>query len=126
MEGRELGEKICAVLYEKKARNIVLLDVAESTIITEYMVIASGRSYLQTRSLADDVDDAAAQWGAVLKGREGKDEGKWIVLDYGNVVVHLFHPEHREFYRLEKLWDRGDNRIPLPFDSDDEGVQDEA
>ena len=116
MEGKELGLKICDILYEKKALAIMLLDVSQSTTITDYMIIASGRNYLQTKALAEDIDDAVAALGVPLKGKEGRDEGKWILMDYGNVVVHIFHPEHREFYHLEKLWDHGDNRVPLPFD----------
>ena len=116
MEARNLAEKAAQILYNKKALDIVVLDVAHLTVITEYMVIASGRNILQTKSLADDVDDALAEAGVALRAREGKDEGKWIVLDYGSVLVHVFHPEDREFYHLEKLWDDGKNRIDMHFE----------
>ncbi len=120
MEAKALAEKIAQILYKKKAQNIVVLDVAHLTVITEFMVIASGRNILQTKALADDVDDALAEAGIALRAREGKDEGKWIVLDYGSVLVHVFHPEDREFYHLEKLWDDGQNRIDMQFEEESE------
>ena len=67
------------------------------------------------KALADDVDDALAMEGVTLRAREGQGEGRWIVLDYGTVLVHIFHPEDRQFYHLERLWEDGSNRIPLPF-----------
>jgi len=86
------------------------------------MVIASGRSSLQVKALADDVDEALAMEGITLRAREGTGEGRWIVLDYGTVLVHIFHPEDRQFYHLERLWEDGQNRIALPF-MDEEGVK---
>ena len=113
MEARLMAEKIARTLYNKKAQDIIILDVRHLTVITDYMVIASGRNFLQTKALADDV---------ALRSREGKDEGKWIVLDYGSVLVHVFHPEDREYYHLERLWDDGKNRIELDFE---EGSKDQ-
>ncbi|MBR6707425.1 MAG: ribosome silencing factor [Clostridia bacterium] len=116
MEARLMAEKIARTLYNKKAQDIIILDVRHLTVITDYMVIASGRNFLQTKALADDVDDVLAEAGVALRSREGKDEGKWIVLDYGSVLVHVFHPEDREYYHLERLWDDGKNRIELDFE----------
>lgn len=122
MEARLMAEKIARTLYNKKAQDIIILDVRHLTVITDYMVIASGRNFLQTKALADDVDDVLAEAGVALRSREGKDEGKWIVLDYGSVLVHVFHPEDREYYHLERLWDDGKNRIELDFE---EGSKDQ-
>ena len=97
----------------KKAVDIIALDVSHLTVITDYMVIASGRSVLQTRSLADDLDDKMAELGIPLRTREGYQEGRWIVMDYGTVLVHIFHPESREYYHLERLWADGTNTIDL-------------
>ena len=107
-------------LYDKKALDIRVLHVAHLTVITDYMVIASGRNALQVKALADDVDDAMAQAGIRLRSKEGHGEGRWVVLDYGSVLVHIFHPEDREFYHLEKLWADGQNDIALPFDSSED------
>ena len=83
MEQTTLAQKIARILDNKKALDITVLHVAHLTVITDYMVIASGRSSLQVKSLADDVDDALAMEGIQLRSKEGNAEGRWIVLDYG-------------------------------------------
>ena len=115
MENTGLAQRIAKILYDKKALDITVLNVAHLTVITDYMVIASGRSSLQVKSLADDLDDALAMEGVALRAKEGQGEGRWIVLDYGTVLVHIFHPEDRKFYHLERLWEDGTNRVPLAF-----------
>ena len=117
----ELVLKIAEALYEKKAKDIVALNVKELTVITDCMLIATGRSTIQVRTLADDVEEKLAEQGYEPARKEGHQEGRWIVLDYGEVLVHIFHNEEREFYRLDKLWEMDNNRIALPFDN----VQDE-
>lgn len=116
----ELAQTIAGILYEKKAQNIVALDVTGMTVITDYMVIATGRSTLQVKALADEVEDQLAQQGIEPVRKEGQQEGRWVVLDYNTVLVHVFHTEEREFYRLDKLWEADGNRIALPFDGLDE------
>lgn len=120
MDQRALAQRIAHILYDKKAWDITVLDVGHLTVITDYMVIASGRSTLQVKSLADDVDDAMALEGVTLRAREGTGEGRWVVLDYGTVLVHIFHPEDRQFYHLERLWEDGQNRLTLPFLTEEE------
>jgi ribosome-associated protein len=120
MEQTGLAQRIAKILYDKKALDITVLHVGHLTVITDYMVIASGRSALQVKALADDVDDALAMEGVALRAREGQGEGRWIVLDYGTVLVHIFHPEDRQFYHLERLWEDGSNRVPLPFLEEEE------
>ncbi len=116
----ELVQKIAAILYDKKAKDIVALDVHDLTVITDCMVIASGRSALQVKSLADEVEEKLSEMGLEPVRKEGQQEGRWVVLDYGTVLVHLFHPEEREFYRLDKLWENDQNRIALGFDAEDD------
>ena len=99
-----LAQRIARILYAKKAQDIRVLHVAQLTVITDYMVIASGRSSLQVKSLADDVDDQLAMEGVALRAKEGNAEGRWIVLDYGSVLVHIFHPDERQYYNMERLW----------------------
>ena len=115
MESTELALRIAQILFDKKALDITVLRVGHMTVITDYMVIASGRSALQVKSLADDVDDTLAVEGVTLRAKEGQGEGRWIVLDYGTVLVYIFHPEDRQFYHLERLWEDGENRVALPF-----------
>ena len=112
-EELSLVKQIAKVLDDKKAIGILALNVGHLTVITDYMVIASGRSVLQTKSLADDLDDKMAELGIPLRTREGYQEGRWIVMDYGTVLVHIFHPEAREYYHLERLWADGTNAIDL-------------
>lgn len=123
MEQMILAQRIARILHDKKALDITVLHVGHLTVITDYMVIASGRSTLQVKALADDVDEALALEGVTLRAREGAGEGRWIVLDYGTVLVHIFHPEDRQFYHLERLWEDGQNRIALPFLEEAETLQ---
>jgi ribosome-associated protein len=113
-----LALKIANILYDKKAQNIVVLDVGHLTIITDYMVIATGRSAIQVKALAEEVDDRLAEMGTALRRKEGQNEGRWIVMDYSTVMVHIFHQEDRIFYNLERLWDDGHNRMILPFNDE--------
>ena len=116
MQDIALTQEIAQTLYKNKANHILALDVRELTVICDYMVIASGRSANQVKGLADDVDDRMAELGLQLRRSEGANEGRWIILDYGHIMVHLFHPEERQFYNLERLWEDGNNRLVLPFD----------
>ena len=112
----ETAMKIAEILYEKKAWDIVALDVSGMTVITDVMLIATGRNALQVRALADEVEDRMSAEGLNPIRKEGQQDGRWAVLDYGGVLVHIFHTEERDFYRLDKLWETDSNRIPLPFD----------
>lgn len=108
---KQMVEIAQGTLDRKKAQDIVSLDVSKLTVVTDAMVIASGRSSLQVKSLARDVDDEMSKAGYDLRRREGHQEGRWIILDYGEIIVHIFHYEQREFYHLERLWDDGTNLI---------------
>lgn len=116
----EMVTKIANILYDKKAQNIVALNVKDLTVITDCMLIATGRSTIQVRTLAEEVEEKMTEQGFEPLRKEGMQEGRWVVLDYGEVLVHLFHQEERDFYRLDKLWEMGDNRVILPFENDDE------
>ena len=111
-----LAQEVAQVLYDKKGRDIIALDVSKLTVICDYMVIATGRSANQVKAMADDVDDRMAQQGVALRRIEGQGDGRWIVMDYGHIMVHLFHQEARDYYNLERLWEDGTNRLVLPFD----------
>lgn len=93
---------------------MLVLDVAETLVITAYFVLATGRTDRQVRTVADEVEKVLRERAGVRPiGREGEREAKWVLLDFGDVVVHVFQPEEREFYRLEKLWSDAP-RVPLP------------
>ncbi len=99
---------------EKKAENVAVIEVAELLVVTDFFVIATGRTDTQVKAIADEVEHGLLERGRIKPiGREGESEGKWILLDYGDLVVHVFQPAEREFYRLERLW--GDApRVSLP------------
>lgn len=120
MQDQELVLKTAKILDEKKAKDIIALDVRKLTVICDYMVIASGRNTNQVRALADEVDDLLAQEGMQLRRSEGMNEARWIVLDYGTLLVHLFHQDDRAYYNLERLWEDGTNRIALPLEGEAE------
>lgn len=82
----------------------MVLDVAALSNVANYLVIASGDSVRQVKAIADAVDEALAGEGVRLLHSEGAEHGRWVLMDYGDVVVHVFHREAREFYRIERLW----------------------
>ena len=108
---RARAELAAQTLLDKKARDVVLLDVSDMTIVTEGFLLASGTSPLQVKALADAVEEKLQETEQLLPTAiEGYAAGRWIVLDYPGLLVHIFHREDREFYNLERLWDQGTNR----------------
>lgn len=116
MQDQELVMKLAQTLYDRKAGEITALKVGHLTVLCDFMVIASGRTATQVNALADEVDEMMAKEGVPLRRSEGVHEGRWIVLDYGNIMVHIFHRDERAFYHLDRLWTDGTNEIALPFD----------
>ena len=116
MQQQETVLRLARLLYDRKANDIVVLNVSQLTVLCDYMVIASGRTDNQVSSLADTVDEMMAKEGVILRRSEGRREGRWIILDYGHVIVHLFHRDERAFYGLDRLWNDGTNALVLPFD----------
>jgi ribosome-associated protein len=101
----ELSELIVATLEELKASNIQVLDVSTLTSITDFMIIASGRSSRQVKALADKVVEKVKTAGIPLLGIEGEQQAEWILVDVGDVIIHVMQPSIRAYYQLEKLWD---------------------
>ena len=124
MQGADLARKIAQLLYDRKARDILALKVDHLMVITDYLVLATGSSALQTHALMDHLDQELSALGIQPRRIEGQQAARWIVMDYGTIIVHIFHPEDREFYRLERLWSDGSNRLVLPFE--EEGKDDQA
>ena len=102
-EGSLLDE-ICHVLEEHKARDIVVIDLNGKSDIADHMVIATGDSRRQVAAMGEKLSAVAKARGIKGLRPEGKEQADWILLDAGEVVVHLFRPEVREFYSLEKMW----------------------
>lgn len=104
MDAKTFTEKIAESLLKHKAEDVVSIDVKGKTEIADYYVVASGRSMTHTRALIDHVEEDMEKLGVAPSRREGVREGRWAVLDYGDVIVHIFNDETRLFYHLEKLW----------------------
>lgn len=126
LEPREIALLAAEAASEKKAEDIIVLDVAETLVITAFFVVATGSSDRQVRSIADEIEDQLREKAGVKPiGREGEREGKWVLLDFGDMVVHVFQPEEREFYRLDKLWSEAP-RVPLPESVTDSAAPNQA
>ncbi|MDX6642172.1 MAG: ribosome-associated protein [Solirubrobacteraceae bacterium] len=105
MNGQELARAIGAYAAEKKAVDVVELDLRGVVGYTDYFVVCSGNTERQTKAIHDGVHEGLKHDHGLLPQRvEGVGEGRWILLDYLDVVVHVFTPQTREFYRLEQLW----------------------
>ena len=99
-----VAEKVIEILNTRKVRDVKLLRVEEQTVISDYFVICSGTSNTQVKSLAAEVEYKMGLCNMDPLHVDGYGEGQWTVLDYGSVIVHVFHEEARAFYKLEKLW----------------------
>ena len=116
MQSAELKELILNALDDLKGNQVVALDVRELTDITDYLVIASGNSNRHVKSLADNVIDVARQHGMRPLGVEGTTGAEWVLVDYGDVVLHVMLPATRDFYDLERLWSVAPDSVgPLRF-----------
>lgn len=88
----------------KKAKDITVLDLSSISAMCDYFIICSGGSGPQVKAIAENVEEKLSEQGVEPKRREGLREGAWVLLDYGDIVVHVFKEEEREFYKLERLW----------------------
>lgn len=104
MTSKEKMELAVRRLDAKKASDIRVLDISEISLLADYFVICSAPSTTQVKSLADHVEEELEKAGEPLLKKEGKQGYNWVLLDYGDVIVHIFYQETREFYELEKLW----------------------
>ncbi|MCD8372706.1 MAG: ribosome silencing factor [Clostridia bacterium] len=110
MTSKEKTLLICKLLSEKKGENIVYIDVADKSSVCDYFVVASGRSTTSVKAIAENLEEKMEKdHGFTPARRDGGREARWVVLDYSDVVVHIFSDETRDFYRLERLWEDGKN-----------------
>jgi ribosome-associated protein len=93
----------------KKAVDVTVLDISNVSIIADYFIICSGRSNTQVQAIAESIQEELKKEGVLAMRREGFREASWVLLDYGDVIVHVFQEKERQFYNLERLW--GDARI---------------
>ncbi|MEA3424561.1 MAG: ribosome silencing factor [Bacillota bacterium] len=96
--------ELCKYLDVKKAEDITLLDLRERSTLTDFFIIASARNSRHAKSLADDIADGAFEYDMHVKSIEGKQGGEWILIDLYDIVVHIFTPDMRSHYSLERIW----------------------
>ncbi len=112
MTSKEKCLTVCSLLSAKKAGDIVYIDVAEKTSLCDYFIVCSGRSTTQVRALAENLEEKLEKdYGEIPRRKEGLRDGRWAVLDYADVIVHIFNDEERDFYNLERLWEDGKNIV---------------
>lgn len=104
MTSKSLAKVIAQAALSKKAHDVTILDLRKLTTMTDYFVVCSVDSDTQARAVADAVKNETLDKGESTVRKEGYSEGRWVLLDYVDVVAHVFHKETREFYNLEKLW----------------------
>lgn len=103
----EQAKKIAQILDSKIAQDIKIIEIADVTILADYMVIATGRSSTQVKALADEVEFQMDKLGISVNHIEGHRSNSWILLDYVDIIVNVFNEEAREFYDLERMWQDG-------------------
>jgi ribosome-associated protein len=108
LDSKTIRDKAIEVLENKKARDIVSIDVDNVTVLADSFVLCNGTSTTHIKALADDVEkELADQLHVQCRHKEGYNSARWILLDYGDVIVHVFHEEDRKFYDIERLWSDG-------------------
>lgn len=111
LDAQEFALKAAALLNDKKAQAVSLLKIGKLSLIADYFLFGSGSSKIQVRALCDHLRENLTQDQYPLLRIEGYEEASWILLDYGAVVVHIFQPESRSFYNLERLWGNGGGTV---------------
>ena len=110
VQSKQLVEVVCKALADKRGKDIVSLYVREKTDLCDYFLIASGSNAPQIRAMGERVEELVErELGLVPTRTEGVRDGRWAVIDYGDVIVHIFNDETRLFYHLERLWQTGEN-----------------
>ena len=100
----KMKNKVVEILKDKKAKDIKILNIEELSTLTDFFIIATGTSTTHVQSLAENVEEKMEEAGYPMHHKEGFRSGRWILLDYYDIVIHLFFEEEREFYNLERLW----------------------
>ena len=95
---------VMKAVEDKKGQDAVVLDLKGISLVADYFVICHGNSETQVQAIAGEIKEKAAENGFYLRGIEGMDSARWVLLDFGDVVVHVFHRDEREYYNIERLW----------------------
>ena len=106
-ESRKMAAMACDALDDKKANDIKVIDIEKVSSLADYFIIASGSNRNQVQAMADNVDEVLGKAGYPVKQIEGYSTANWILMDYGDIVIHIFDEENRLFYDLERIWRDG-------------------
>ena len=106
-QAKEMAKLAYQALEEKKGEDIKIIDIAEISVLADYFIIANGTNANQVNALVDSVEEALSKAGSDVKQREGYGLGNWVLLDFGDIIVHVFDKENRLFYDLERIWRDG-------------------
>lgn len=106
-DSREMARLTIKALEDKKAEDIKIIDIAQVTVIADYFIIAGGTNRSQIQALCDNVEETLGRAGYNMKQKEGYDTANWILMDFGDVIVHIFDKENRLLYDLERIWRDG-------------------
>ncbi|MEF2607997.1 MAG: ribosome silencing factor [Schaedlerella sp.] len=109
VQAKEMAKIAYHALDEKKGEDIRIIDIAGISVLADYFIIANGSSESQVQAMVDNVEEEMHKAGYSLKQREGYGRGNWVLLDFGDVIVHVFDKENRLFYDLERIWRDGKN-----------------
>lgn len=101
--------KMANVLDMRNADDILMIDIRNTSIISDYFLICTGKAVNHVKLLSDELHESMAKEGIQCIRMEGYSEGRWIVMDYGDIIVHIFHKDERDFYNIERLWKSQDN-----------------
>lgn len=104
MTSQKLALTCANAAQEKKARDILLMDLQGISLIADYFLVCTGGSTIQVQAIAENIDEKLSQQGQPPLRIEGLKEGRWVLMDFGGVVVHVFQQEERLYYNLERLW----------------------
>lgn len=104
---REIAKTACHALSEKKAEDLRVIEISEISPLADYFIIATGSNTNQIQAMVDAVDEALTKAGHPVKQIEGNRNSSWVLMDYGDIIVHIFSQEDRLFYNLEKIWTDG-------------------
>ncbi len=106
-QSKELTKLAIAALEDKKAEDITVIDISGVSVLADYFIIASGSNRSQIQALADNVEEQLGKKGTFVKQVEGYDTANWVLMDFGDIIVHIFDRENRLFYDLERIWRDG-------------------
>ena len=106
-QSKEMAKLAYTALSDKKGEDIQIIDISGVSVLADYFLIVNGNSDSQVRALVDNVEEKMHKAGYELKEQEGNNSGTWVLLDYGDIIIHIFDRENRPFYNLERIWSDG-------------------